>query len=107
MFSDEDPDVDLGRRGPVGKEGRVSITGSGHVRLRERESSGVHRPNESRQGRCGRAGRVGKSLEGEEGRGSRGGHSFSPQKVTVKCRWFEVYVAARSGGDHGPFLNHL
>lgn len=103
LFVDEDPDVDLGGAeggGPAGgrKDRGVSIMGSGHVRLRQKEAA---------QGRGGRARSDGdrelwaSASSDEEGEPLAGvGRQSTPRNVStvlqhcgmVGCRWFTVSI---------------
>ncbi|CAN0096130.1 unnamed protein product, partial [Ectocarpus fasciculatus] len=93
LFADEDPDVDLGeRRGPGGgpKDQGVSVTGSGHVRLRQKKSAqgrgdGIHgswAPGSS---------------EDEEGF-RKGGNRHSPHRKTPRGGGDED--TSNDGDDH-------
>lgn len=83
LFADDDPDVDLDAKCPPdSKEGGISITGSGHVRLREKAPRGVRRLGDGKRERGGPGGWVGSSSGGEGEEGLREGrNSSSPRKV--------------------------
>ncbi|CAM9280710.1 unnamed protein product [Ectocarpus sp. 6 AP-2014] len=93
LFADEDPDIDLGeRRGPRGgtKEQGVSVTGSGHVRLRQKKSAQGHGDGAHGSWAPG-------SSEGEQG--FRNGSSrHSPHRKTPRGGGGED--ASNDGDDH-------
>eukprot|EP00903_Cladosiphon_okamuranus_P006154 g6055.t1 len=102
LFVDEDPDVDLGEggRGPAvgGKERGVSVTGSGHVRLRQKEAT-QHRGGRRRGDGGGELWASGSSEE--EGGLPAGGSGQSTPRKTPRGRAGKGGAWTPRGGDDG------